>query len=133
MPERGPRIAALTLLVEDLVLFLRIGVGEAERSQPQRILVTLRAEVEPRLAERDSIDEVVDYGWMADQVRDLAGSEMKLLETLAAEIARRLFREPRLQTLELSLRKPDLFTDLSAIGLQLRFCRDPKRVAQQPC
>jgi dihydroneopterin aldolase len=124
LPE--PRPAQLTLLIEDLVLFLRIGVGAAERSQPQRILVTLRAEVEPRLPAADSIDEVVDYGWFADQVRDLAGSEMKLLETLAAEIARRLFGEPRLVALDVTLRKPDLFTDLAAIGLSLRFFRDPE-------
>jgi dihydroneopterin aldolase len=124
LPDREPRCAALTLLVEDLALFLHIGVGEAERSQPQRVLVTLRAEVEPQLSSRDAIDEVVDYGWFADQVRDLAGREMKLLETLGAEIARRLFREPRLTTLEMTLRKPDLFTDLATIGLQLRFFRD---------
>lgn len=126
MLERQPSCAALTLLVEDLAVFLRIGVGEAERSQAQRILVTLRAEVEPRLAERDSLDEVVDYGWFADQVRNFAGREMKLLETLASEIARRLFQEPRLRRLELVLRKPDLFTDLSAIGLRVQFCREPE-------
>ena len=54
---------------------------------------------------------------------DLAGSEMKLLETLGAEIARRLFREARLSSLEVTLRKPDLFTDLAAIGLKLHFFR----------
>lgn len=126
MPDRDPSCAGLTLLVEDLALFLRIGVGEAERSQPQRVLVTLSAEVEPRLSARDAIDDVVDYGWFADQVRDLAGREMKLLETLGAEIARRLFREPRLTALEVTLRKPDLFTDLAAIGLRLRFFRSPE-------
>jgi dihydroneopterin aldolase len=126
LPDREPSCAALTLLVEDLALFLHIGVGEAERSQPQRVLVTLRAEVEPRLPGHDAIDEVVDYGWVADQVRDLASQEMKLLETLGAEIARRLFREPRLTALEVTLRKPDLFTDLAAIGLRLRFFRSPE-------
>jgi dihydroneopterin aldolase len=126
LPDRDPSCAGLTLLVEDLALFLRIGVGEAERSQPQRVLVTLSAEVEPRLSSRDAIDDVVDYGWFADQVRDLAGREMKLLETLGAEIARRLFREPRLTALEVTLRKPDLFTDLAAIGLRLRFFRAPE-------
>ena len=49
---------------------------------------------------------------------------IRMLETLGAEIARRLFREPRLTTLEMTLRKPELFTDLATIGLQLRFFRD---------
>ncbi|HKY93687.1 MAG TPA: dihydroneopterin aldolase [Kiloniellales bacterium] len=126
MREHDPRCGSLALLVEDLAVFLRIGVSDAERRQPQRVLVTLKAEVEPRLSTRDSIDEVVDYGWFADQVRDLAGREMKLLETLGAEIARRLFREPRLLALEVTLRKPDLFTDLAAIGLRLQFFRRPE-------
>jgi len=130
LPDWKP--AQLTLLIEDLVVFLRIGVGDVERSQPQRILVTLRAEVEPGLPSTDSIDEVVDYGWFADQVRALAGSEMKLLETLAAEIAQRLFREPRLNALDITLRKPDLFTDLAAIGLSMRLLREPGRLPERP-
>ena len=126
MPDERYHCGSLTLLVEDLVLFLKIGVPDAERSQPQRILVTLRADVDPKLSASDAIDDVVDYGWFADQVRALAGSEMKLLETLAGEIARLLFQEPRLRVLELWLRKPDLFSDLSAIGLRLRLFRGPE-------
>jgi len=126
LPESAPLCTAATLLVEDLVVFLRIGVGAQERSQPQRVIVTLRAAVAPRVPEADSIDEVIDYGWFANEVRDLADSETKLLETLAGEIARRLFREPRLQGLEVTLRKPDLFTDLSAVGVTLNFRRLPE-------
>jgi dihydroneopterin aldolase len=126
LPEPSPRCAALHLLVEELVLFLRIGVGAAERSQPQRVLVTLKAEIDPVPPREDRVEEVVDYGWLADQVRALADRDMHLLETLAQEIARRLFAEPRLKALEVSLRKPDIFADAAAVGVCLRFCRDPQ-------
>lgn len=123
MPEPAPRCTALTLLVEDLLLSMRIGVSEAERSQPQRVLVTLKAEVEAALPVRDQVVEVLDYGWMAEQVRQLAATEMKLLETLGVAIARRLFAEPRLLSLEVTLRKPDIVEDADAVGVALRFAR----------
>lgn len=126
MPETAPHCTASHLLVEDLLVFLRIGVSAAERSQAQRVLVTLKAEVDPLPPREDRVEEVVDYGWLADQARALAGREMQLLETLAVEIARRAFAEPRLRALEVALRKPDIFGDAMAVGVRLRFCRDPQ-------
>lgn len=126
LPETVPSCVRSQLLVEDLLLYLRIGVGAAERSQPQRVLVTLKAEVDPLPPQRDRVEEVVDYGWLADQARSLAGQEMQLLETFAVELAKRAFAEPRLRKLEVSLRKPDIFPDAAAVGVQLSFCRNPQ-------
>jgi dihydroneopterin aldolase len=126
LPEPAPRCVALHLLVEDLLVMLRIGVGAAERSQPQRVLVTLRAEVAAPPPARDRVEEVVDYGWLAEQVRALASEEVQLLETLAIEIAKRAFAEPRLSALEITLRKPDIFADARAVGVCLRFYRSPQ-------
>lgn len=123
MPDAKPRPLAQRLLIEDLVLRLRIGVGEAERAAPQRLLVSLAVEVEPSAPERDAVEEVVDYGAIAEAVRGLAGREVKLLETLAREIAALAFLDDRVRGVEITLRKPDLFEDVAAVGITQRFLR----------
>ncbi len=90
-----PDLAAVTLLIEDLELRIRVGVGAAERSKPQRLLVTLKAEVTPLAPREDDVAEVVDYGVIAAGLRRLAAREVKLLETLAGEMAEVAFADPR--------------------------------------
>lgn len=124
MSERPPAALGQRLLIEDLALPLRIGVGEAERSVPQRILITLAIEVEPVLPTADDVAEVVDYGRIAAAVRALAGGERRLLERLSAEIAEAAFAaDSRVLGIEVTLRKPDLFADVGSVGVTTRFRR----------
>jgi len=111
-----------TLLIENLVLAIRVGVGAAERAEPQRLLVTLRAEVTPRAPRLDEVAEVVDYGVIAAGIRQLATREVKLLETLAGEIAAIAFADARVRLVEVELRKPDLLPDCS-VGIAARYSR----------
>lgn len=122
MPDRVPAPLAQTLLIENLALSLRVGVGEAERAKPQRLLVTLRASVTPCKPLRDDVAEVVDYGVIAAGIRALAGQEVKLLETLAGSIAAIAFNDPRVEAVEVELRKPDLFKDCQ-VGIAARYRR----------
>ncbi len=122
LPEPGPQPAAQTLLIENLALAIRVGVGEAERARPQRLLVTVRASVTPRAPRHDEVTEVVDYGRIAAGIRALVGSEVKLLETLAGTIARIAFADSRVAAVEIELRKPDLFEDC-CVGIAARYVR----------
>lgn len=121
MPE--PRLETLTLLIEQLALVTRMGVGEAERSRPQRLLIDLRVEVVPRQPERDSVEEVVDYGAVAQRVRELAAGERRLLETLAREVAAAAFVDPAVAAVEVTIRKPDLLADCAAVGIRAHYRR----------
>ncbi len=127
-----PELMSETLLIEELALQIRIGVGDAERAQPQRLLVTLRVEVTPQAPRQDAVAEVVDYGVIAAGLRRLADREVKLLETLAGEIAGIAFADPRVQAVEVQLRKPDLFTDCAAVGIATRFVRPAVSRSAEP-
>ncbi len=126
-----PDLIAETLLIENLELQMRIGVGAAERSRPQRLLVTLRAEVTPQAPRTDEVAEVVDYGVIAAGIRRLAAREVKLLETLAGEMAEVAFADPRVQAVEITLRKPDLFADVT-VGITTRFTRNASAPVERP-
>lgn len=82
----------------------RHGANPGERSEPQPFVVDVEAAVEVR---SDSIDATIDYGAIADAVRDVvSGTSFELLETLAYEVARTVYGLPRVERATVVIHKP---------------------------
>jgi dihydroneopterin aldolase len=93
--------------IEQLEVFGRVGVTEPERAKPQRL--TLSITVWPRQQFenlQDDIIQTVNYSAVsvaaAEYVREHA---VKLIETLASQLAARLLKMFPLQKVEVELRK----------------------------
>ena len=109
------------ILVSKLELMTCIGVTEEERSQPQRMLVSLILEPENGIAGvHDQLNRTVDYHAAAQAVKTLAsGGRRLLVETLAEEIAAMLVRRFRLAAVEVELRK-FILPDTEFVGVRIR-------------
>ncbi len=83
------------IIIEDLEVFGRVGVPEAERAAPQRLLVTLVMKRDfSAAAKSDNLRETIDYHAVAVRLTQLAGDKSwKLIETLAVEMAETVLRE----------------------------------------
>ena len=75
--------------IVDLEVFYRVGVPEAERAQPQRLLLTLELESDfSAAAKSDGIADTIDYFAVTQRLLHFGtGREWKLIEKLAADIA----------------------------------------------
>ena len=75
--------------IVDLEVFYRVGVPEAERAQPQRLLLTLELETDfSAAAQTDAIADTIDYFAVTQRLLNFgAGQEWRLIEKLAADIA----------------------------------------------
>ncbi|HEY5346080.1 MAG TPA: dihydroneopterin aldolase [Verrucomicrobiae bacterium] len=75
--------------IVDLEVFYRVGVPDAERAQPQRLLLTVVLESDfSAAAKSDSIIDTIDYYAVTQKLLKFgAGREWKLIEKLAADIA----------------------------------------------
>lgn len=84
-----------------------IGVPEAERAAPQRLLLNITVIPETDFSELgDEITRTVDYEAAARRILALVGErERHLIETLAAEIAGMLLREFPATQAEVEVRK----------------------------
>ncbi len=73
----------------DLEVFYRVGVPDAERAQPQRLLLTVEMQLDvTRAAACDDIAATIDYFALAQRLVNFGESRnWKLLETLANDIA----------------------------------------------
>lgn len=75
--------------IVDLEVFYRVGVPDAERAQPQRLLLTVGLDADFSAAARsDSIADTIDYFAVTQRLLKFGeGREWKLIEKLAADIA----------------------------------------------
>jgi dihydroneopterin aldolase len=75
--------------IVDLEVSYRVGVPDAERAQPQRLLLTVEMETDfSAAAKSDSIIDTIDYFAVTQTLLKLGeGREWKLIEKLAADIA----------------------------------------------
>ena len=75
--------------IVDLEVLYRVGVPDAERAQPQRLLLTVEMESDfTAAAKSDGIADTIDYYAVTQRLLKLGeGREWKLIEKLAADIA----------------------------------------------
>jgi len=77
-----------TITIKDLEVFYRVGVPDAERAQPQRLLLTVEIEMDFTAAvAADDLKKTIDYYAVVQRLLRFGdGRSWKLIETLAWEI-----------------------------------------------
>ena len=107
--ENGAGPARDQVALRGLAGFGRHGVFDFEREQGQRFVadVVCTLDLAPA-AETDDLQLTVDYGVLAaDVVADIEGEPLDLIEALADRIARTCLRRPAVQSVEVTVHKPD--------------------------
>ncbi|MGH8926713.1 MAG: dihydroneopterin aldolase [Acidimicrobiia bacterium] len=96
------------------------GVMDEEKEKGQRFLIDLEMRFDlSAAAASDRLDETVDYGVMATKVHDLvASARWDLIETVAERVAESVLAEPRIESVIVTVHKPEApisvgFRDLS--------------------
>jgi dihydroneopterin aldolase len=95
------------IIIKDLTVMYRVGVPDAEREQPQKLMITLVMDYDfSAAAKKDDISKTVDYALVSQRLlRFGERRNWKLIETLASEIAETLTREFRLTSIQVEIKK----------------------------
>jgi dihydroneopterin aldolase len=93
--------------IVDLEVFYRVGVPDAERAQPQRLLLTVELESDfSAAAKSDSIADTIDYFAVTQRLLKFGeGREWKLIEKLASGIADAILAEFKPQSVTVKVKK----------------------------
>lgn len=112
-----------TIFINQLEFQALIGVYDFEKAASSRLRLTLELTVDLDV-HSDQIKKVVSYEDVLKGVEALAlDHHRELLETLAEDIAAFCFEDPRVQAVELSLDKPDMFSQTESVGVRLKKVR----------
>ena len=93
--------------IVDLEVFYRVGVPDAERAKPQRLLLTVEMESDfSRAVRTDSITDTIDYYAVSQMLLKFGeGKSWKLIEKLAAHIADAILSEFKPQSVTVEVKK----------------------------
>jgi 7,8-dihydroneopterin aldolase/epimerase/oxygenase len=94
--------------VVDLEVYSLIGVPDAERNDPQRLLISLEMSIESfsHAAGTDNLAWTINYVDVVERVKHLAARRArKLLETLAEELAADLLKSFPIKKITLEIKK----------------------------
>lgn len=103
------------LTISDLIIPVHIGYGADERAKPQRVQIDFEIETDftDVLATGD-LEMGVDYSAVRRTVKEVATSgEFVLLENLGDMILRTIFKNPKIASARVAIRKLDCWDDAS--------------------
>jgi dihydroneopterin aldolase len=109
------------VMLEDFDLPVDIGFHDFEVGAPQRLLVTIEVWLdEASFAATDDVADAWDYDFLRSSVRQLVtGRRFNLQETLVREIYALVAARKGVAGLRVSTRKPDVYPDCGAVGIEL--------------
>ncbi len=101
---------------------VRIGAHDFEKTQAQRVVFNVELFVPYELStpQTDDLAEVVDYDFVRELIAARIGQgHVELQETLCDDLAAQMLAHPRVQAVRLSSRKPDVYPDCEAVGVEV--------------
>lgn len=114
------RNAMRHVFIRDLMLSCKIGVHRQEQSRTQRVCINLDLAVRDERDLHDDLANVVCYERITNAVRAVvSGRHIKLLETLAEEIARICLEDARVRSARVRVEKLDIFPDATSVGVEI--------------
>ncbi|RYE03624.1 MAG: dihydroneopterin aldolase [Sphingomonadales bacterium] len=112
-----------TIHLEDLTVTMGLGIHEAERAAPQRVVLNVAMTCSYDAAPDDRIDAVVDYDFLRSQILVLATSKhFELQEVLCERVAALALADPRVARVRVRSMKPDIYPD-ARIGCEIERTR----------
>ncbi len=114
-----------TIRIEQLELDCLIGINPWERLTKQRITLDISLDADLSAAGRsDEIEDTINYRTIARAVTaEVEKSSYGLVEALASRIADICLEDERVQSVEVSLRKPGAVRNAAAVGVTIRRSR----------
>ena len=115
------------LFLRNHVLPVHIGAHDFEKGVAQRLVfnVELFVPYSDSTPKSDQLAEVVDYDFVRQVVHQrVAQGHIGLQETLCDDIMAALLAHPGVQAAQVSTRKPDVYPDCEAVGVEI-FCAKP--------
>jgi len=109
------------VFIRDLLLDAHIGVFRHEEGRTQPIRINIDLTVTDRGAPQgDRLEDVVDYHEVVESVRQIVGSgHVKLVETLAEQIAGRCLEDERVQVARVRIEKLAAIASASSVGVEI--------------
>jgi len=109
------------VFIKDLEIDAIIGIYDEERITKQKVVFDLEMWWDvAQAAKSANIEDALNYKTLSDQIKDFVGnSEFQLIETLAEEVAAIVVDQYAVETVKLTLHKPNALDGATDVGVEI--------------
>jgi dihydroneopterin aldolase len=113
------------VFVRDLTMLALIGIHDAEKIKPQRIVVNIDLSVQEGSGPLpDDISHVVSYEIIVKKCEAIvADGHVNLVETLAEKFADACLKDKRVVAARVRIEKPDIIPNARSVGVEIERVR----------
>lgn len=113
------------VFVRDLTMLALIGIHDAEKIKPQRIVVNIDLSVQELHSPMpDDISHVVSYEIIVKKCEAIvAEGHVNLVETLAEKFAEACLKDKRVAAARVRIEKPDIIPNAKSVGVEIERAR----------
>jgi len=124
------------IFLQGLTQMVWIGIHDFERQSAQRVIfdIDLYVPLSENTPTRDHLEEVVDYDFVRRVVEvHTQQGHIELQETLCDAVLTDLLRHSQVVAARVSTRKPDVYEDCAAVGVEAFRYKTPPLFTDSDC
>ena len=109
------------VLIKDLLLDLKLGYYDFEKENPQKVKFSLEIDyVDKKPSNDKDLKSIVNYSRIVKLIKKLVKNKhYNFLETLAEDVFDELFKDKRIDKINLQIEKLEIMKDCSSVGIQI--------------
>ena len=109
------------VLVKELILDLKLGYYDFEKEKPQKVKFSLEIDYKDKKPSYDKdLKSIVNYSKVVRLIKKLVKNKhYNFLETLAEDVFDELFKDKRIEKINLKIEKLEIMKDCSSVGIQI--------------
>ena len=109
------------VLIKDLILNLKLGYYDFEKEKPQKVKFSLEIDYKDKKPSNDNdLKSIVNYSKVVRLIKKLVKNKhYNFLETLAEDVFNELFKDKRIEKINLKIEKLEIMKDCSSVGIQI--------------
>jgi len=109
------------ILIKDLTLNLKLGYYDFEKNKTQKVKFTLEVDYKDKKPTNDKdLKSIVNYDKIVKLIKKLVKNKhYNFLETLAEDVFNELFKDNRIDKINLQIEKLEIMKDCSSVGIQI--------------
>ena len=107
--------------IKDLTLDLKLGYFDFEKNKPQKVKFTLEIDYKDKKPTNDKdLKSIVNYDKIVKLIKKLVKNKhYNFLETLAEDVFDELFKDKRIDKINLQIEKLEIMKDCSSVGIKI--------------
>ena len=109
------------VLIKELILNLKLGYYDFEKEKPQKVKFSLEIDYKDKKPSNDKdLKSIVNYSKVVRLIKKLVKNKhYNFLETLAEDVFDELFKDKRIEKINLKIEKLEIMKDCSSVVIQI--------------